>query len=102
VQAAEIARSAHRPTTDLTAYELYLRALPHRHSWDKERINSALALLDRNIGRDPSFGPALALASMCHHHFDRLGGAQDPDLHRRAAVGYYRRAGRPAADRPHP
>jgi len=28
VQAAEIARSADRPTTDLTAYELYLRALP--------------------------------------------------------------------------
>ena len=29
VQAAEIRRSANRPTNDLTAYDLYLRALPH-------------------------------------------------------------------------
>ena len=86
VQAAEIARSADHRTTDLTAYELYLRALPNCHSWDRERIHTALELLEQAIERDPSFGPALALAARCHHHFDRLGGAQDPDLHRRAAV----------------
>jgi len=28
LQAAEARRSAHRPTNDLTAYDLYLRALP--------------------------------------------------------------------------
>src|SRR5262245_51011515 len=80
VLAAEIARSADRPTTYLTAYELYLRALPNCHSWDRERIHSALELLERAIERDPSFGPALALAALCHDHFDRLGGAQDSDL----------------------
>ena len=100
VQAAEIARSADRPTTDLTAYELYLRALPNCHSWDRERIHTALELLEQAIERDPSFGPALALAARCHHHFDRLGGAQDPDLHRRAAVDYARRAVRAAPDDP--
>jgi len=100
VQAAEIARSADRPTTDLTAYELYLRALPNCHSWERERIHTALELLQQAIERDPSFGPALALAARCHHHFDRLGGAQDPDLHRRAAVDYARRAVRAAPDDP--
>jgi TolB-like protein len=100
VQAAEIARSADRPTTDLTAYDLYLRARPHCHSWERERIHSALELLEQTIERDPSFGPALALAARCHHHFDRLGGAQDPDLHRRAAVDYARRAVRAAPDDP--
>ena len=30
LQAAETARSAARPTTDLSAYDLYLRALAHR------------------------------------------------------------------------
>ena len=100
VQAAEIARSADRPTTDLTAYELYLRALPNCHSWERERIHTALELLEQAIERDPSFGPALALAARCHHHFDRLGGAQDPDLHRRAAVDYARRAVRAAPDDP--
>jgi TolB-like protein/class 3 adenylate cyclase len=100
VQAAEIARSADRPTTDLTAYELYLRALPHCHSWERERVHSALELLEQAIELDPSFGPALALAALCHHHFDRLGGAQDPDLHRRAAVDYVRRALHVARDDP--
>ena len=100
VQAAEIARSADRPTTDLTAYELYLRALPNCHSWERERIHTALELLQQAIERDPSFGPALALAARCHHHFDRLGGAQDPDLHRRAAVDYARSAVRAAPDDP--
>jgi len=100
VQAAEIARSADHRTTDLTAYELYLRALPNCHSWDRERIHTALELLEQAIERDPSFGPALALAARCHHHFDRLGGAQDPDLHRRAAVDYARRAMRAAPDDP--
>ena len=57
VQAAEIARSADRPTTDLTAYELYLRALPNCHSWERERIHTALELLEQAIERDPSFGP---------------------------------------------
>jgi len=30
LQAAQTARSAARPTTDLSAYDLYLRALAHR------------------------------------------------------------------------
>ena len=57
VQAAEIARSADRRTTNLTAYELYLRALPNCHSWERERIHTALELLEQAIERDPSFGP---------------------------------------------
>ena len=40
LQAAEIRRSAARPTNDLTAYDLYLRALSHLQSWQKEEISS--------------------------------------------------------------
>jgi len=46
LQAAEIARSAARPTNDLTSYDLYLRALPNCLSWDRKRINTALDLLE--------------------------------------------------------
>jgi adenylate cyclase len=53
LQAAEIRRAAERPTTDLTAYDLYLRARPDCLSWDRERIRSALGLLERAIERDP-------------------------------------------------
>ena len=41
LQAAEIRRSAARPTDDLTAYDLYLRALPHwALSYEEGRINA--------------------------------------------------------------
>jgi adenylate cyclase len=42
LQAAEIRRSSDRPTNDLTAYDLYLRALPHWGSFEKGRILQAL------------------------------------------------------------
>ena len=66
LQAAEIRRSANRPTNDLTAYDLYLRALPHWGSFEKVRILQALDLLAQAIERDPHYGPALALAAHCH------------------------------------
>jgi adenylate cyclase len=59
LQAAEIRRSADRPTSDLTAYDLYLRALAR--PWDREGIVAALDLLGQAIERDPHYGPALAL-----------------------------------------
>jgi len=92
LQAAEIRRAAERPTTDLTAYDLYLRARPDCLSWDRERIRSALGLLERAIERDPKFGPAVAFAAVCHHHFTTIGGVEDPAIHRRAALGYAQRA----------
>ena len=92
LQAAEIRRAVERPTTDLTAYDLYLRALPDCLSWDRERIRSALDLLEQDIGRDPNFGPALALAAVCHHHFTTIGGVGDPAMHRREALAYAQRA----------
>jgi adenylate cyclase len=57
LQAAEIVHSTHRPTKDLTAYDLYLQALPHWGSRDKDRIVRALDLLGRAIERDPHYGP---------------------------------------------
>jgi len=63
LQVAETARSAHRPTNDLTAYELYLRALA-KFPWSrKEQLLEARDLLDRAIARDPRYGPVLAWAS---------------------------------------
>jgi TolB-like protein/class 3 adenylate cyclase len=92
LQTAEIRRAVDRPTTELTTYDLYLRALPEHRSWDRERIHSALDLLERAIERDPNFGPALAAAAVCHHHFTTIGGIGDPGTHRRAALAYAHRA----------
>jgi hypothetical protein len=56
LQAAEIGRSAARPTSDLTACHLYLRALQHWSAYEKERVVQALDLLRRAIERDPHYG----------------------------------------------
>ena len=53
MQAAEMRRSAARPTTDLTAYDLYLRALAVFFPVTKERIFEALGLLEQAIAIDP-------------------------------------------------
>jgi len=66
LQAAETARSAGRPTKDLTAYDLYLRALAAYFPITKEGLVEALGLLERAIAIDPRYGPALSLAAMCH------------------------------------
>jgi len=47
LQAAEMRRSSERPTQDLTAYDLYLRALAIFFPVTKERILAALGLLDQ-------------------------------------------------------
>src|ERR1700751_5438881 len=65
LQAAEVRRSAARPTNDLTAYDLYLRALATFYPITKERLLQALKLLHQAIAIDPYCGPALSLAAMC-------------------------------------
>jgi adenylate cyclase len=66
LQAAENRRSAERPTKDLTAYDLYLRAVAVFFPITKERIFEALGLLERAIAIDPRYGPALSWAANCH------------------------------------
>jgi adenylate cyclase len=100
LQAAEIRRSAERPTTDLTAYDLYLRALPLYESGEKNQTIEALELLQRAIGRDPHYNLALALAAQCHNHLHVSGWTDDPELHHRRAVDLARRALRGAGDDP--
>jgi adenylate cyclase len=63
LQAAETTRSADRRTHDLAAYDLYLRALPHGLSYEKDRVVQAIDLLERAIERHPRYGPALAFSA---------------------------------------
>src|SRR5262249_41037680 len=47
LEAAEIHRSAERPTSDVTAYDLYLRVLALSHSWGRDDLMQALGLLEQ-------------------------------------------------------
>jgi TolB-like protein/class 3 adenylate cyclase len=86
LQAAEIRRSSERPTSDLTAYDLYLRALPAAMSGEKNGYIEALDLLGQSIERDPHYGPSLALAAVCHTAMCVSGWTQNPDASRREGV----------------
>jgi len=99
LQAAETARLTHRPTNDLTAYDLYLRAyamlwLPARH------IPEALRLAERAIARDPHYGPALALAAVYCYRLVLDNRSQDPEADRLKGTALARRALEVAGDDP--
>ena len=99
LQAAEAARSAARPTADLTAYDLYLRA--HAMIWSSARqILEALPLLEQAIAHDPRYGPALAWAAYCCFRLVLDGRSDDPAVHRLKGVDFARRALEVAGDDP--
>jgi adenylate cyclase len=100
LQAAEIRRAADRPTSDPTAYDLYLRAVPLWASHEKERIIQALRLLARAIERDPHYGPALGLAALCHQLLATSDWTNDSETHRREGIDLARRALRCSPDDP--
>ena len=80
LQAAESSRSAHRPTKDLSACDLYLRALA------MSPTRQAFRVLEEAIARDAYFGPALALAASWAMNLVSDGAAADRDAHRQKAI----------------
>ena len=102
LQAAEIRYSAERPTKDLTAYDLYLRARSVASSYEREHLAQALDLLGQAIDREPRYGPALALAATYRGDLENYDWADDreEEENRRAAIGLAREALSAAADDP--
>jgi adenylate cyclase len=99
LQAAETARSAGRPTTDLTAYDLYLRGYAMLRS-SARQIPEALRLMEQAIVRDPCYGLALAYAAICCTRLLSDGLTEDPAADRRKGTDFARRALEVAGDDP--
>jgi TolB-like protein/class 3 adenylate cyclase len=91
LQAAETARSATRPTNDLTAYDLYLRAYAMFLS-SARQIPEALRLTEQAIARDPRYGPALAWAAICCLRLLADHRSENPEADRRKGADFARRA----------
>jgi adenylate cyclase len=99
LQAAETARSAGRPTDDLTAYDLYLRAYAMALS-SSARFAEALPLMEQAIERDPHYGPALGWAAICCVRLVMDSRSENPAADTRKGVDFARRALQVAGDDP--
>ena len=97
---AEIQRAMERPTSDLTAYHLYLRSLPHIRAWTREATREAIALLEQAVARDPRYGMALASLALCHAHNLLNGWVEDLAAERELTIHWARRALEAAPDDP--
>jgi len=93
-------RSAARPTTDLTAYDLYLRALAVFFPSTTERVFEALGLFEQAIAIDRHYGPALSWAAVCHMRLVQDGWAEDPETSRRKGIDLARQALQAAQNAP--
>ncbi len=65
ITAAEIERSARKRSDSLSAYDLYLRALPMVYSATRAENEKAVELLIRALAADPSFAPAATTVGIC-------------------------------------
>jgi adenylate cyclase len=99
LQVAETARSANRPTKDLAAYDLCLRAYAMARL-SSGQVPQALCLLERAIERDPHYGAALADAAGCCVRLVINGASQDAEADRRKGVEFAKRALEVAASDP--
>jgi adenylate cyclase len=62
---AEIERAGRKPTANLTAYDLYLRALAQSYRYTDEGFAEAVVLARQALAIDPSYAPAAALVGFC-------------------------------------
>jgi adenylate cyclase len=62
---SEIGRASRKPAANLTAYDLYLRALAQSYRYTEEGLAEAVGLARQALAIDPSYAPAAALAGWC-------------------------------------
>ena len=82
----EIAMAARRRPENLSAYDLFLRALPQSYLRTREGYTEVIRLANRALELDPRFGLVAALAGNAHMNNVLYGYAIDPQFERKEAV----------------
>jgi adenylate cyclase len=79
---SEIERASRKPTANLTAYDLYLRALAQSYRFTEEGHVEAVALARQALAIDPSYAPAAALIGWCRvlQRVQGWGALSDEDI----------------------
>jgi adenylate cyclase len=65
---SEIERARRKPIANLTAYDLYLRALAQSYRFTEEGFAEAVVLARQALAIDPSYAPAAAMVGWCRTH----------------------------------
>jgi TolB-like protein len=92
IQQAEIERAQRKPTTDLSAYDLYLRALPHVRAQTAAANQAAVALLEQAISIDARFARANAILAFAAADGIFVGSGADVGAARDRSLALVRRA----------
>jgi tetratricopeptide (TPR) repeat protein len=77
MQIADIERLKHKPTTNLDAYDLVLRAQQLADEFTRESMTAALHHLGQALAIDPNYAAAMALAAYCRGQLVGQGWTQD-------------------------
>jgi adenylate cyclase len=92
IQAADLRRGAARPTSDQSAYDLFLRGRQRVLEYDKASWVAAKALFEQAVERDPRYALAWAFLAWGEAAAASWGWSDDPDASRRNAQEPMRRA----------
>jgi adenylate cyclase len=88
----EIAMAARRQPENLTAYDLFLRAIQQFYLTTREGVAETLRLAHRALELDPRFGLVAGLAGLGHMRNVLWGYSTDPQFDREEAVRLVRLA----------
>ena len=93
IKATEVRRAAGRPTSDNSAYDLYLRGMhAYWERWTKDSLSRAAALFQQSATLDPDFALAQVYSSNTLTNCVLQGHADDPPGTMREGARYARAA----------
>src|SRR6204780_1648906 len=92
IRQAEIQRATRKPTADLTAYDLYLRAMPGFYGRTQAGYHSAKCFLEEAVARDPGFAQARSLLARLWELGVFAGWESDAEAARARPIGLAREA----------
>jgi TolB-like protein len=92
IRRAEIERATRKPTADLSAYDLYLRAMPGLYARTPAGHNAAKRFLEEAVERDPGFAQARSWLSALWASGIFAGWEPDHEAARGRAINLAREA----------
>jgi TolB-like protein/Flp pilus assembly protein TadD len=92
LQLAEMERQKHKPTTNLDAYDLFLRAQQLADEFTAESMAAALGHIEHALAIDPTHAAAMALAAYCRAQLVQHGWTQDVEAQAKEGLHLVSRA----------